>query len=546
MTKKRLKRGDDVWATAAGVQPAARGQKSEPVSGSSSAITLPAVVDRKERNEMPAPLAPLAPLGNALRKNKLMVLGDVARSEIQWLVPDLIPLGSITVIDGQKGEGKSAIANDLAARVTGGKLMPLCTGEPISGGAILLQAEDDLGATVKASIEAAGGDPQNIRVYAKAESLHLDDPEDLSMIRQAAKEINARLLVADPFSEFFGKTLRDEKTIRNSFRLLRGLAADLQMAVILVRHFTKSGSHALYRGLGGVAVVNSARAALVVGHDPSSNDPYRHVLALNRCNLPRNRDISLVYRTVKQGDAIVIEWQGESKYSADDMVTAAQNPDDHSQLEEACYILYSILTTNGGPMAATDIYQAAKDGLVSVGTLKRAKKMLRVCSRRKSVEIAKNGNKKTTVQWVWQLPDDADLLCPYHKRLLREQGDDNPSTDQKADSDENLRMPVGEAAEHTTAKRQATTNPADPPWPPPIACEEVSPWEKAKKGQYVTWGAHRVMVIDDVRSSDIVLEDPFYPRGEYPLCVTRETWDHVLRTGLLQSQVSPNLATTWS
>jgi hypothetical protein len=132
-----------------------------------------------------------------------------------------------------------------------------------------------------------------------------------------------------------------------------------------------------------------------------------------------------VYRTVKQGDAIVIEWQGESKHSADDIVAAAQSPDDQSQFEEACYILYSILTTNRGPMAATDVYHAAKDGLVSVGTLKRAKKMLRVRSRRKSVEIAvpqsKSGETTTIVRWVWQLPDDKDLLRPYQQRLLREQ-----------------------------------------------------------------------------------------------------------------------------
>ena len=300
-----------------------------------------------------------------------MVLGDVESSEIQWLMPDLIPLGSITVMDGQKGEGKSAIVNYLAARVSAAEPMPFGNGKPISGGAILLQAEDDLGATVKASIDAAGGDPGRIRVYAKDEPLYLDDSEDLSMIRQAAEAIDARLLVADPFSEFFRKPLKDEKTIRDSFRLLRRLAADLQLAVILIRHFTKAGSNTLYRGLGGVAVVNCARAALVVGHDPSSDDPYRHVLALNRSNLPRNRDLSLVYRTVKKGDAIVIEWLGESKCSADDMVAAARSPDDHSQLEEACYILYSILATHGGPMPATDVYQAARDGLVSIGTLKR-------------------------------------------------------------------------------------------------------------------------------------------------------------------------------
>jgi hypothetical protein len=388
-------------------------------NGSAKTIAPPAVVGHKGRKEKSAPLAPLDPLGG-----KLVALVGVADTKVQWLVTDLIPCGSITVLDGQKGEGKSAVTYDLAARLTVGKPMPFGNGDPINGGAILLQAEDDLGATVKASIMAAGGDPTKIRVYTKAEPLHLDDPKDLALIQQVAKEINARLLVADPCSEFFSKTLKDEKTIRNSFRLLRGLAADLRLAVILVRHFTKTGTHALYRGLGGVAVVNSARAALVVGHDPSSDDPYRHVLALNRCNLPRSRDVSLAYRTVKQGDAIVIEWLGASRYSADDIVAAAQSPDSHSQLEEACYVLYSILATHEGPMAATEVLQAAKHGLVSVGTLKRAKKMLRVSSRRQ-------GGATTPVQWVWQLPDDAALLLPYQERLSREQEDSNAKTDQR-------------------------------------------------------------------------------------------------------------------
>jgi hypothetical protein len=173
-----------------------------------------------------------------------------------------------------------------------------------------------------------------------------------------------------------------------------------------------------------VAVINSARAALVVGHDPSSDDPHRHVLALNRCNLPRTREVSLSYSTAKKGDAIVVNWLGESRYSADDIVAAAQSPDAHSQLEEACYILYSILVAHEGSMPATDVFEAAKAGLVSVGTLKRAKKMLRVRSRRKLAEITKDDETTVVVQWVWQLPDDEELLRPYQDRLEREQAED--------------------------------------------------------------------------------------------------------------------------
>jgi hypothetical protein len=201
------------------------------------------------------------------------------------------------------------------------------------------------------------------------------------------------------------------------------LAASIKLAVVLIGHPTKSGSNSLYRGLGGVAVINAARAALVVGHDPSSEDPYQHVLAFHRGNLPRTRDRSLVYRTVRHGDAIVIEWLGDSKYSADDIVAAAHNTDAHSQLQEACYVLYSILTTHEGPMPATEVYSAAQEALVSVGTLKRAKKMLKVRSRRESHTDLPAADRAAKTQWLWELPDDVEFLRPYQEQFLREQQD---------------------------------------------------------------------------------------------------------------------------
>ena len=331
----------------------------------------------------------------------------------------MIPLGSITILDGAKAEGKSTLLYDFAARLTSGKSMPFCDGAPLAGGVILLQAEDDLGTTVKKSFLAAGGDPTKVRVFSKTDRLYLDDPEDLKLIRAAAKKINARLLVVDPASEFFRNRLKDEKAIRKALRGIRAMAAELNMAVILVRHFTKNGANALYRGLGGVAMINAARAALVVGHDPSSVDPYRHVLAFNTGNLLRTRDVSLVYRTVKRDDAIVIEWLGASKYSADDLVAASQNANAQSQLQEACYVLYSILFANGTPVPATEVSEAAGDALVSIGTLKRAKRMLKVRSRRRG-----KTERKTKAEWTWELPHDDELLAPYKERFDREKDED--------------------------------------------------------------------------------------------------------------------------
>jgi hypothetical protein len=50
--------------------------------------------------------------------------------------------------------------------------------------------------------------------------------------------------------------------------------------------------------------------------------------------------------------------------------------------------------------------------------------MLRVRSRRKLAEITKDDETTVVVQWVWQLPDDEELLRPYQDRLEREQAED--------------------------------------------------------------------------------------------------------------------------
>ncbi len=76
----------------------------------------------------------------------------VAETQVDWLWEGRIPLGAITLLDGDPGLGKSLITIDLAARVSTGRAMPL--GAPgmagVEGGAgvVLLSAEDSISATI--------------------------------------------------------------------------------------------------------------------------------------------------------------------------------------------------------------------------------------------------------------------------------------------------------------------------------------------------------------------------------------------------------------
>ena len=85
------------------------------------------------------------------------VLSEVETHQIEWLWQGRIPLGKITILDGDPGMGKSLIAINIAACVSAGHPMPDGT-LGIQGGVILIAPEDSAEDTIKPRLEAAGGD----------------------------------------------------------------------------------------------------------------------------------------------------------------------------------------------------------------------------------------------------------------------------------------------------------------------------------------------------------------------------------------------------
>ena len=82
-------------------------------------------------------------------------LSTVEPESVRWLWQGYIPLGKVTVLDGDPGLGKSLLTLDLAARVTTGRDMP--DGTPgVCGAVVVLSAEDDLADTIRPRLDAAG------------------------------------------------------------------------------------------------------------------------------------------------------------------------------------------------------------------------------------------------------------------------------------------------------------------------------------------------------------------------------------------------------
>jgi hypothetical protein len=324
------------------------------------------------------------------------LLSEVEPERIEWLWSGRIPLGKLTVVDGDPGLGKSAMTLDIAARVSAGLNLPdgeWC--EP--AGVVLRSAEDGLADTIRPRLDAAGADTKRIlaltaKTDPKGTEQIISIPEDLPLIEREIERVGARLVVVDPLMAFLSGDTNShrDQDVRRALAPLAMLAERTGAAILIVRHLNKaSGGNTLYRGGGSIGLIGAARSGLVVAEDPE--DPERRILAQNKQNLCKPSS-SLVFtvETAPNGAARVA-WHGQSELNASQILRAPVDEEEKSALSEAKEFLLDEL--GDGPMAAKQVKKNAREADIAERTLKRAKADLRVRS-----------DKEADGSWTWSLP----------------------------------------------------------------------------------------------------------------------------------------------
>jgi archaellum biogenesis ATPase FlaH len=252
------------------------------------------------------------------------LLSEVETQEITWLWEKRIPMGKITVLDGDPGMGKSLIAAHIAACVSTGRPMP--DGTPGKQGAVILIApEDSPEDTLKPRLEAAGGDPSQVLLLNTVEDLDAkrrkmyDRPfslaQDLDLLENAIKRMQAVLVIIDPLMAVLGNTIDSsrDQSVREVFTPLAQLAERTGCAILMIRHLSRGNAgHPLYRGAGSLGIIAAARSGLIVAPDPS--DENRRVLAHTKHNLCQPAS-NLTYQVVNTAQGIPsIHWLEENHH----------------------------------------------------------------------------------------------------------------------------------------------------------------------------------------------------------------------------------------
>ena len=346
-----------------------------------------------------------------------------------------LPLGKITIFDGDPGRGKSQITVDLAGRITTGEPMPDAgivvnrnRPAPLPRGVVMICAEDDWGDTILPRLlatvkelkptwgEVKDRDALNrVAVVGMKKDDHgnvipLEFPRDVSRVKAAITAVDAVLVVVDPIMAFFGEDTNtgSDASVRKALGPFKELAAETGAAFVLIRHLNKSvDQKAEYRGGGSHGgFVGLARSAWMVGKHPE--DVGRFVFVHAKANITvggRSMTYVIVSRTVQDVDGEDIEtsgveWGEGIDMDADTLMGGHDSRNDAPARDE-CWEHMSALLAEQDPRPARPMKKLLLEAGHSVDTINRTKRYYGV----RSVAGREHG---PISGWMWTRQPDTD------------------------------------------------------------------------------------------------------------------------------------------
>ena len=324
-------------------------------------------------------------------------LTDVKIEKPDWLWENRIARGSVIIVEGIEGVGKSTMLCAIAAAVTRGQGLPdMHFNGPET--VLWLAAEESLGMTLKPRLMAAGADLGH--VYAIDQPFSFDDAGMAVLMREIDEHRPAMAIIDPIFAYTKGDPSKgfDARQLTNQ---LKKIAEAFNCVIVLVRHIGKSKGLGDPRaaGLYSIEWRAAARSVLLAGCDP--DDERKCALAQTKNNIgPKAEPIG--YRIDSDANSpsgATFSWTGLSDLTAKRILQAPGNEEEQSEKNDAEGFLREML--QNGERLANEVAGEARRCSISEATLRRAKSNLRVVSR-----LEGYGRKGT---WYWSLPENWDL-----------------------------------------------------------------------------------------------------------------------------------------
>jgi len=346
--------------------------------------------------------------GSTSRTLRLTPASAIKPRPVKWLWDGRIAIGTLALLAGREGIGKSTLAYWLVAQITRGKLPGELFGKPR---AVLIAATEDSWAhTIVPRLIAAKADLDKVfRVEVRSADevyVGMNVIKDLKLLEQAAHHVEAGLLLLDPLMSRLGdQDTHKDAEVRVALEPMVDAADRAGMSVLGLIHHNKSGStDPLQLIMGSKAFTAVARSVHTVVLDPDDEEEERKLFGTPKNNLGRTNLPTLAFSIVStaidtdEGTAWTgrLVWGGEVNESISAVMerSGAENTD-RTALKEAAEWLHDFLSINGVVGSARVKDEGRKAGH-SESALKRARHRIKA-------ETRSEGFPRTT---FWYLPEE--------------------------------------------------------------------------------------------------------------------------------------------
>lgn len=340
---------------------------------------------------------------------ELIRAADVKPEKVEFLWLDRIPKGTLTLIGGRPGEGKSLFTNFLAAHVTK------------SGGAVVMSNPEDGLTSVKVPrLLAAKADTRLIHFWPNKVRL----PDDVELLEQLVVFHGVELVTIDPIA----KHIRG-KDPASALEPVVAMAERTGCAVVGVHHIVKRLPKDCHPrdAFGGAygGWLGTARCAHILGPAEAGDEGTRYMATVKANFGPDERPsvefyIEEVEIDLPEGDVTetgrmvlvsesagvtgseIVQWKGGGY---------KHQPADGPKMELAKELLSMLLLKE--PLPAQEVWNRGAEAGVSKMTLKRASQEMGIVKKR----VGSGAGSFV----LWSLPVDKEL-----DKFLADLLDDEP------------------------------------------------------------------------------------------------------------------------
>ena len=328
-------------------------------------------------------------------------LDKVDRMEIEWLWKPFLPLGKISILRGDPGQGKTSFALALAAMVSNGAVPPKSEEACKQGDVLIISAEDDINDALAPRLDKLGANEERVHFahdILRGEPLTFTSDDFTGLLRFT----NPSLLIVDPIQAFLGSGVDGYRAneVRPIMSRLMNLAREHNTAILLIEHLNKNaGGKAIHRGLGSMDFAAAARSVMMIGTNPNNRD--EKGVALVKSSYAADGEV-LGFRIDEGG----LRWDEDSNIQYH-TITGEPRPSGYrpydgssneAALHKAVFFLEEVL--KHGKRASKEIHVLAEGSNIKEMTLRRAREVLNV----NCTEVTGYGKDRVV---YWKLPDEA-------------------------------------------------------------------------------------------------------------------------------------------